>query len=65
MRINADTTRCMSSGQCVLIDPDVFDQREADDVVVVRVDDVAEAHLDRVRQAVHVCPGRALSLVEP
>jgi ferredoxin len=62
MRIVADTDRCVGAGQCVLTDPEVFDQSEDDGTVVVLVDHPAE--LDKAREAVHVCPSQALSLAD-
>jgi ferredoxin len=62
MRIVADTSRCVGAGQCVLTDPDVFDQSEEDGTVVVLVERPAD--LDTAREAVHICPSQALSLVD-
>jgi ferredoxin len=64
MRIVADLGRCVGAGQCVLTDPDAFDQSEDDGtVVVVRERPADDAATERARQAVHLCPSRALSLV--
>ena len=63
MRIIADLDRCVGAGQCVLTDPDAFDQSEDDGtVVVVRSQPSDDAAMERARQAVHLCPSRALSL---
>jgi ferredoxin len=62
MRIVADTNRCVGAGQCVLTDPSVFDQSEEDGTVVVLVERPND--LDTVREAVHICPSQALSLVD-
>jgi ferredoxin len=64
MRIIADTARCVGSGQCVLTDPAVFDQDEAEGTVVVLVEHPAGSQLDSARQAVRFCPSQALSLAE-
>lgn len=64
MRIVADTTRCVGAGQCVLTDPRIFDQSEDDGTVVLRTDVVRDEDLDRVRQAVDICPSGALSLTD-
>ncbi len=64
MRIVADTERCVGAGQCVLSEPAVFDQSEDDGTVVVLVDRPDGEELDNTRQAVRLCPGQALSLVE-
>ena len=64
MRIVADTGSCVGAGQCVLAEPAVFDQSEDDGTVVVLVDEVSGEHLDHTRVAVHICPGKALSLAD-
>ncbi|MBF9129934.1 ferredoxin [Plantactinospora sp. S1510] len=65
MRVTADLARCVGAGQCVLTEPAVFDQDEEDGTVVV-LDSTPkdEKTVTRVRQAIHICPGRALALVE-
>jgi ferredoxin len=62
MQIIADTSRCIGSATCVLTDPSVFDQSENYGTVIVRTENVDGEHLDRVRQAVKLCPSGALSL---
>ncbi|HJQ45901.1 MAG TPA: (4Fe-4S)-binding protein [Amycolatopsis sp.] len=62
MRIVADKDVCIGSGQCVLTDPEVFDQDEDDALVVVLVEHPVD--LDKAREAVQLCPSQALSLVE-
>ncbi|NMH98173.1 ferredoxin [Pseudonocardia acidicola] len=64
MRIVADTGRCVGAGQCVLTAPDIFDQDEDEGTVVLRTAQVSGDALERVRQAVHICPSQALSLCE-
>jgi ferredoxin len=64
-KIMADVGRCVGSGQCVLTDPDAFDQSEEDGTVVLLQDTPADDEaLKRARIAVEICPGRALSLTE-
>jgi len=62
MRIVADRDVCVGAGQCVLTDPEVFDQSDEDGTVIVLVDTPGD--LAKARDAVHVCPSQALSLVE-
>lgn len=64
MKVSADTSVCVASGQCALLAPDTFDQRDDDGIVVVRNDEPPLAHHDVVRQAVLTCPSGALSIVE-
>lgn len=63
MRIIADTTRCVGAGQCVLTEPDVFDQDD-EGTVALLVEQPEERDLAKVREATDLCPGQALSLVE-
>jgi len=63
--IVADLDRCVGAGQCVLTDPDAFDQSEEDGTVVVLQDTPADDEaLKRAQVAVDICPSRALSLTE-
>lgn len=65
MRIVADPQRCIGAGQCVLVDPDAFDQNDDDGLVVVLRPEIdGDAALARAREAVNVCPGRTLSIEE-
>jgi ferredoxin len=64
-KIVADLDRCVGAGQCVLTDPDTFDQSEEDGTVVVLQDTLADDEaLKRAQVAVDICPSRALSLTE-
>ncbi|MEV6345916.1 ferredoxin [Actinoplanes sp. NPDC051851] len=66
MRIVADRDRCVGAGQCVLVDPDAFDQSDEDGLVILtRPTPGAGDEIARAREAVTVCPGRALSLTSP
>ncbi|PRY44653.1 ferredoxin [Umezawaea tangerina] len=62
MKLIADVGRCVGAGQCVLTEPDVFDQSEDDGTVVVLVDEPEGDQLEHVREAVRVCPSQAISL---
>ncbi|HKS49524.1 MAG TPA: (4Fe-4S)-binding protein [Amycolatopsis sp.] len=62
MRIVADTDVCVGAGQCVLTDPEVFDQSEDDGTVIVLVEHPKD--LGKAEEAVRICPSGALSLVE-
>ncbi|MGW3470962.1 MULTISPECIES: ferredoxin [Saccharopolyspora] len=67
MRIEADLDRCVGAGQCVLTEPALFDQNDEDGRVVLlatEVDDGDDSAVAAVREAVHVCPSGALSLVD-
>ena len=63
--ILADLDRCVGAGQCVLTDPEAFDQSDEDGtVVVLRATPAGDEALKRARVAVEICPSRALSLAE-
>ena len=65
MRVLADTSVCVASGQCALLAPETFDQRDDNGIVVVRNDQPSPEHEDTARQAVLTCPSGALRIVEP
>ncbi|MGW0481487.1 ferredoxin [Nonomuraea sp. NPDC003214] len=62
MKVIVDEDKCCGAGQCVLIAPEVFDQRDDDGIVVVlQAEPGADQH-DAVREAAAVCPGAAIEL---
>lgn len=64
MKVTVDQEKCCAGGNCVMLAPDVFDQREEDGVVVLLTDTPpADAH-DAVREAAEVCPSAAIFLDE-
>ncbi|MFI7027029.1 ferredoxin [Micromonospora sp. NPDC049900] len=64
-RIVADLDRCVGAGQCVLTDPDAFDQSDEDGTVVVLRDTPTDDEArNRAKDAVEICPSQALSLTE-
>ena len=63
-RVSVDQDRCCASGQCVLLVPEVFDQREQDGVVRLRVSEPDVSLLLDVREAANLCPAAAITLEE-
>ncbi|HEV3359234.1 MAG TPA: ferredoxin [Pseudonocardiaceae bacterium] len=64
MKVAVEQDKCVASGQCVLLAPDVFDQRDEDgSVVLLQENPPAELH-DDVREAAQVCPALAIQLAE-
>ncbi|MEU8109348.1 ferredoxin [Nonomuraea muscovyensis] len=63
MRIKADTGLCVGSGQCVLTEPAVFDQDD-DGIVVLLTDHPDDQTGAQARDAVTLCPSRALSILQ-
>ena len=62
MRITIDEDKCCGAGQCVLVAPEVFDQREDDGVVIVLDADPPAALHDNTRRAAAVCPAAAIEV---
>jgi ferredoxin len=63
MKVVVDKEKCVASGQCVMLAPEVFDQD--DDGVVMVLDSRPSGVVgDRVRQAARVCPTSLISLSE-
>jgi ferredoxin len=63
MQIIANLERCVGAGQCVLVDPEAFDQNDQDGtVIVLRPHPQNALEIARAKEAVNVCPGRTLSL---
>jgi ferredoxin len=64
MKVSADTSKCCSSGMCVVRAPEVFEQRESDGVVIVLQPDPAASLQQKVREAAAGCPVQAITVVE-
>ena len=63
MHVEVDVPKCVASGQCVLIAPEVFDQRDEDGMVVLLDEAPAAEHHDRIREAAMVCPAAAIRVL--
>ncbi|MGI5158489.1 ferredoxin [Microbispora sp. CA-102843] len=64
MKVIVDEEKCCGAGQCVLIAPEVFDQRDEDGIVVLLEPEPAEDQHTAVREAAAVCPAAAIQLDE-
>jgi ferredoxin len=62
-RIEVDRERCVGSGACEALAPDVFEVDD-DGVLVLRRPQPAGDELNDVEDAVQACPTRALALAE-
>ncbi|MGW3366926.1 ferredoxin [Streptosporangium canum] len=65
MKITIDQDACVGSGQCVLSSPEVFDQRDADGIVVLLRDKPEPGLQKDVREAARICPALAITLTPP
>jgi ferredoxin len=59
--VETDRERCIGSGSCAFLAPDVFDVDDTGRVVIVGPLDEGD---ERVREAVANCPTDALRLIE-
>lgn len=64
MRVIVDLEKCCGAGQCVLLAPKVFDQRD-DGIVILLDEHPPEALHKAVHEAACVCPGAAIKLEDP
>ncbi|MBB1151864.1 MULTISPECIES: ferredoxin [Amycolatopsis] len=64
MKVAVDEERCCGAGTCVLLAPEVFDQREDDGIVLLLDEHPGEELHATVREAATVCPGAAISVTE-
>ncbi|WP_405393604.1 ferredoxin [Microbispora hainanensis] len=64
MKVIVDETKCCGAGQCALIAPEVFDQRDEDGIVVLLEPEPAEDRHTAVREAAAVCPAGAVHVDE-
>lgn len=64
MRVTVDQDWCCGAGQCVLLVPEVFDQREEDGIVELLDERPPERLHPAVREAAQVCPTGAIHVDE-
>ncbi|WP_436534352.1 ferredoxin [Actinoplanes sp. HUAS TT8] len=64
MKVEFDEPKCVAAGQCAMVAPDVFDQRDDDGVAIVLDDEPGPDLHEAVREAAAVCPAAAIRLVE-
>jgi ferredoxin len=64
VKIAADRERCIGSGNCVFVAPDVFDQDEEQAHVLLRISNPPEHLRGKVEEAISGCPVSALALAE-
>ncbi|MFB9662988.1 ferredoxin [Glycomyces mayteni] len=64
MKVTVDEDKCCGAGSCVLVAPDVFDQRDEDGIVILLEPAPAPEHHEAVREAASVCPALAIDVSE-
>jgi ferredoxin len=64
MKVIVDEEKCCGAGQCVLIAPEVFDQRDDDGIVILLEPEPGAGQHAVVREAAAVCPAAAIEVSE-
>ncbi|WP_329459106.1 ferredoxin [Streptomyces sp. NBC_01497] len=64
MKISVDEEKCCGAGQCVMIAPGVFDQRDDDGIVILLDENPPRDHHEAARESAGVCPAAAIHLRE-
>lgn len=62
MKVTVDEGKCCGAGSCVLIAPEVFDQRDEDGIVILLDATPAADQRAAVREAASVCPAAAIAV---
>jgi ferredoxin len=62
VKVYVDQDRCCGAGQCVLIAPEVFDQRDEDGIVTLLDPSPAAQEHAATREAAAVCPAAAITI---
>ncbi|WP_461038315.1 ferredoxin [Streptomyces mayteni] len=62
IRVEADPGRCVGTGMCALLAPELFDQSEEDGTVRVRAGRPPDTHRAAAAQAAARCPAGAIRI---
>lgn len=63
MRVWVDPSRCQGHTLCAMIAPESFELDDVDGHARALVEDVADAHRDRVVEAATSCPEQAITVM--
>jgi ferredoxin len=64
MKVSLEQDKCVGAGQCVLIAPDVFDQRDEDGIAILLQENPPAELQEGARQSAWACPGLAIAVDE-
>ncbi|MET8573282.1 ferredoxin [Streptomyces sp. NPDC005012] len=64
MKVTVDRGVCCGAGQCAMLAPEVFDQGDADGLVLLLDPEPGERHAAAVREAAATCPTGAVRLLD-
>jgi ferredoxin len=59
-----DTGACDGHAECTLAAPELFELRDGDDIVTVRVPEPGEEFRTQALEAVDACPVRAITIAD-
>ncbi|MBN9744748.1 MULTISPECIES: ferredoxin [Amycolatopsis] len=62
MKVVVDQSRCVGAGQCVLVAPEVFDQRDEDGIVVLLQENPPAELQAQAKEAAQLCPALAIEV---
>ncbi|WP_433061447.1 ferredoxin [Dactylosporangium sp. CS-033363] len=62
MRVVVHKDKCIGSGVCALVAPDVFDQRDDDGVVILLEEHPPPAHQESAYEAATRCPASVIEI---
>ncbi|MFH1416230.1 MAG: ferredoxin [Elusimicrobiota bacterium] len=62
MRLRIDTEGCIGCGLCVQLSPEMFEM--AENVAVVKMDNVPADRIDNIKETIESCPVIAIIAVE-
>ncbi|WP_426512263.1 ferredoxin [Dactylosporangium sp. McL0621] len=62
MRVEVHLDRCIGSGVCALVAPDVFDQRDDDGVVILLAEHPPAQHQEAAYEAANRCPASVIEI---
>lgn len=63
MRLVTEPDRCVASGQCVILAPQVFDQDD-DGIVTLLKETPSQGERAAAEEAVRVCPASAIRMAD-
>ncbi|CAM2824379.1 ferredoxin [Streptomyces albus] len=62
MKLTIEEDKCVGAGQCVLVAPEVFDQRDEDGVAVLLTEEPAGPDREAAAEAARICPAAAITV---
>lgn len=64
MRLRIDLDKCINSGQCAYLQPDLFDVDDDGVPSILISGDLDDGHLAKAHAVADVCPSQSISLVD-